>query len=102
MESSAREDCTWCINTKILAFLFVQAQEIRDLYVERYSNEKLVKVVDEIPLVRDNSRKHFVKIGGFGVHSSGKRAVVVATIDNLLKGAATQALQVGLARRHFE
>lgn len=27
------------------------------------------------------------------MHSSGKRVVVCATIDNLLKGAATQCLQ---------
>ena len=39
------------------------------------------------------SGKHGVEIGGFGVHSNGKRVVVCATIDNLLKGAATQCLQ---------
>jgi N-acetyl-gamma-glutamyl-phosphate reductase / acetylglutamate kinase len=33
------------------------------------------------------------EIGGFGVHSGGKRVVVCATIDNLLKGAATQCLR---------
>ena len=27
------------------------------------------------------------------MHSSGKRVVICATIDNLLKGAATQGLQ---------
>jgi N-acetyl-gamma-glutamyl-phosphate reductase len=34
-----------------------------------------------------------MEIGGFAVASGGKRAVVVATLDNLLKGAATQAMQ---------
>jgi len=34
-----------------------------------------------------------VEIGGFAVHSGGKRVVVNVTIDNLLKGAATQCLQ---------
>ena len=37
--------------------------------------------------------RHGVEIGGFAVHSSGKRVVVCATIDNLNKGAATQCLR---------
>lgn len=36
---------------------------------------------------------HPQEIGGFAVHSSGKRVVICATIDNLLKGAATQCLR---------
>ncbi|CAG8507241.1 158_t:CDS:2, partial [Dentiscutata heterogama] len=70
-----------------------KSAEIRELYEQKYAGEKLIKVVDDVPLVRDISKKHFVKIGGFGVHSSGKRVIVITTIDNLLKGAATQALQ---------
>ncbi|CAG8447480.1 1030_t:CDS:10 [Funneliformis caledonium] len=70
-----------------------KSSEIKELFEQKYAGEKLIKVVEDIPLVKDNSEKHFVKVGGFGVHSSGKRVVVVATIDNLLKGAATQALQ---------
>ncbi|CAG8583515.1 28116_t:CDS:2 [Dentiscutata erythropus] len=70
-----------------------KSAEIRELYEQKYAGEKLIKVVDDVPLVKDISKKHFVKIGGFGVHSSGKRVVVITTIDNLLKGAATQALQ---------
>jgi N-acetyl-gamma-glutamyl-phosphate reductase len=37
--------------------------------------------------------KHGVEIGGFTLSADGKRVVVVATLDNLLKGAATQAMQ---------
>ncbi|MCJ1476197.1 Protein arg-6, mitochondrial [Lambiella insularis] len=69
------------------------SRDIRNLYQERYAGEKLVKVVGEAPLVKAISGKHGLEVGGFGVHSSGKRVVVVATIDNLLKGAATQCLQ---------
>ncbi|KAJ1654192.1 hypothetical protein IWQ61_005838 [Dispira simplex] len=69
------------------------SRDIRERYEHVYQNEPLVHITSDIPLVRDNAGKHHVKIGGFGVHSSGKRAVVVATIDNLLKGAATQAIQ---------
>lgn len=73
-----------------------KSAEIRELYEQKYAGEKLIKVVDDVPLVKDISKKHSVKIGGFGVHSSGKRVVIITTIDNLLKGAATQALQVCL------
>lgn len=69
------------------------SRDIRQLYQERYAGEKLVKVVGEAPTVKAISGKHGVEIGGFAVHSSGKRVVVCATIDNLLKGAATQCLR---------
>jgi N-acetyl-gamma-glutamyl-phosphate reductase/acetylglutamate kinase len=68
-------------------------RDVRQLYQERYAGEKLIKVVGESPLVKNIAGKHGVEVGGFAVHSSGKRVVVNATIDNLLKGAATQCLQ---------
>ncbi|KAF9927435.1 hypothetical protein BGZ67_007514 [Mortierella alpina] len=67
--------------------------DIREIYEAAYENEKLVHVIKGVPLVKENAGKHFARVGGFGVHSNGKRVVVVATIDNLLKGAATQAVQ---------
>lgn len=69
------------------------SRDIRNIYQDRYAGEKLVKITGEAPLVKNISGKHGVEIGGFGVHSLGKRVVVCATIDNLLKGAATQCLQ---------
>lgn len=69
------------------------ARDVRNIYQERYANDKLVTVTGEPPEVRDISGKHGVVIGGFGVNAAQDRAVVVATIDNLLKGAATQCLQ---------
>lgn len=53
----------------------------------------MIKIVGEPPSVKTIAGRHGVEIGGFSVHSSGKRVVVCATIDNLNKGAATQALQ---------
>ncbi|KAI8619002.1 bifunctional acetylglutamate kinase/N-acetyl-gamma-glutamyl-phosphate reductase [Chytriomyces sp. MP71] len=69
--------------------------DVQALYEEFYAGQKLIKVykAGEIPEVRDIQNQHGVHVGGFGVGSAGKRVVVVATIDNLLKGAATQALQ---------
>ncbi|KAK4458278.1 protein arg-6, mitochondrial [Cladorrhinum samala] len=69
------------------------SRDIRQIYQDRYAGEKLVKVVGEAPTVKNISGKHGVEIGGFEVDKSGKRVVVCATIDNLLKGAATQCLQ---------
>ncbi|PHH67809.1 hypothetical protein CDD82_1107 [Ophiocordyceps australis] len=68
--------------------------EVRQIYKDRYAGEKLIRVVEQSPpLVRDIMNKHGVEIGGFALHSSGKRLVLGASIDNLLKGAATQCLR---------
>lgn len=69
------------------------SRDIRNIYQDRYAGEKLLTVTGEAPLVKDISGKHGVVIGGFGVNKKQNRVVVVATIDNLLKGAATQCLQ---------
>nr|MDQ2972077.1 N-acetyl-gamma-glutamyl-phosphate reductase [Pseudomonadota bacterium] len=50
-------------------------------------------VLDQAPWVNHISNAHHVEIGGFTLADDGPRLVVVATLDNLLKGAATQALQ---------
>ncbi|MGN6152403.1 MAG: N-acetyl-gamma-glutamyl-phosphate reductase [Lysobacteraceae bacterium] len=62
-------------------------------YRDAYAGEPLVRVVDDAPWVRDIAGKHHVDLGGFALSEDGRRLVVVATEDNLLKGAATQALQ---------
>ena len=58
-----------------------------------YENEKLVNVTDEAPWVSRIAHRHHAEIGGFTLSADGKRVVIVATLDNLLKGAATQAMQ---------
>jgi N-acetyl-gamma-glutamyl-phosphate reductase len=66
---------------------------IETRYREFYADEPLVRIVDEAPWVSRIAGRHHVEIGGFSVAPGGKRVVVVATLDNLLKGAATQAMQ---------
>lgn len=79
------------------------AREIRQIYQERFMGEKLVEVSGEAPVVKDISGKHGVVVGGFAVNSQENRVVIVATIDNLLKGAATQCLQnINLAMGYGE
>jgi N-acetyl-gamma-glutamyl-phosphate reductase len=67
--------------------------EVVSRYVDRYAGEPLVVVGDEAPWVSAIAGRHHVDLGGFTLTPDGKRLVVVATEDNLLKGAATQALQ---------
>jgi len=62
-------------------------------YRERYAGEPLVDVLDDAPWVSRIAGRHHVELGGFTLSPDGRRLVVVATEDNLLKGAATQALQ---------
>jgi N-acetyl-gamma-glutamyl-phosphate reductase len=71
----------------------ITAEGLRGMYVAAYAHEPLVRVQEAPPLVRDIAGRHEVAVGGFAVDESTRRAVVVATIDNLLKGAATQAVQ---------
>ena len=71
----------------------MSAESLQARYAARYSREPLIRVVDEPPWVSRIAGEHGAEIGGFAVAPGGKRAVVVATLDNLLKGAATQAMQ---------
>lgn len=71
----------------------MSSRDIRNIYQDRYAGEKLVKIIGEPPVVKDIAGRHGVEVGGFAVHSKENRVVVCATIDNLLKGAATQCLR---------
>lgn len=69
------------------------ADRLKARFREAYAGEPLVRIVDEAPWVSRIAGRHHLEIGGFAVAPGGRRAVIVATIDNLLKGAATQAVQ---------
>jgi len=58
-----------------------------------YASEPLVDVQDEIPTLRDGTELIGVLIGGATVSEDGFGLTVVAVEDNLLKGAAVQAVQ---------
>jgi N-acetyl-gamma-glutamyl-phosphate reductase len=76
---------------------------VKRKYRDFYRGERLIHVIDEAPWVSNIANKHYVEIGGFGVAPGGKRVVMVSTLDNLLKGAATQAMQnLNLALGLFE
>jgi N-acetyl-gamma-glutamyl-phosphate reductase common form len=76
---------------------------LRESYERFYAGEPLVRVVEAIPLVRDAANAPHATLGGFatgatgetnaGTHASARHGVLVVTLDNLLKGAASQAVQ---------
>ena len=67
--------------------------EILGLFRESYEDEPLVRISADAPWVSRIAGRQHAEIGGFAVSADGRRVVLVATLDNLLKGAATQALQ---------
>jgi N-acetyl-gamma-glutamyl-phosphate reductase len=67
--------------------------EVVARYGARYAGEPLVRVLDDAPWVSRIAGAQHVELGGFTLSADGRRLVLVATEDNLLKGAATQALQ---------
>lgn len=70
-----------------------QRDAVWDRYLQHYSGEKLLRLSENAPWVSAIAGHHHAEIGGLTLSDEGTRAVVVATLDNLLKGAATQALQ---------
>ena len=75
----------------------VTVAAIRERYASFYRGEKLIRVLTgdkEMPDVRSHgSLQHGVTVGGFTYDPKTGRLALVSVIDNLLKGAATQALQ---------
>ncbi len=71
----------------------VSKAEVDARYREAYGSQPFVQLTEEIPLVRDIRGRHDVAIGAPALAANGRHAVVVATIDNLLGGAASQALR---------
>ena len=66
---------------------------ITKLFEEKYASEPLIALRDAPPELKDGAARKGVLIGGIEVSEDGRHAVVVAVEDNLLKGAAVQAIQ---------
>ena len=72
----------------------LSASDIASLYASYYTGERLVRTQKGVPALGDVQGQHGWVVGGIQVHSGLERVVVVGGLDNLLKGAATQCLQV--------
>ena len=80
------------------------ADAIAARFAEFYAGERLVQVLgkDTPDVARHGSGKQGVTLGGFTYDPATRRVALVSCIDNLLKGAATQALQnINLAMGAF-
>lgn len=68
--------------------------DLKARYEEHYSGDPLVEIVGDAPLPRDTVGRVDGVLGGFSVSERDPRRIgVVSGLDNLLKGAASQALQ---------
>lgn len=72
----------------------VTAEEVSALYREAYGDKRFVRVLahGKVPELKSVVNTPYAEIG-FTLLQGGRRAVVVSVIDNLLKGAASQAVQ---------
>lgn len=71
----------------------VTTTSLRAAFDAAYGHEPLIGVQEEPPEIRDRVGHHGALVGGFQVCETGRSAAVVCVLDNLLKGAASQALQ---------
>ncbi len=67
--------------------------EVEARFDKWFGSEPLIEITEEIPELRDGTGRLGVLIGGFDTSADGLNVVVVAALDNLLKGAAVQAIQ---------
>jgi len=70
----------------------IKNQNLVDLYKRFYKNEFFVRIKKEgeFPRIKDVAGTNFCDIG---VKADGENIIVIAAIDNLLKGASGQAVQ---------
>lgn len=86
-----------CISSTLHCFLKkdVSSDDLQKIYRRFYKDEPFVRVLDtgEIPRMSGVRGSNYNDIGGFEVDSERGRAIIVSVIDNLIKGAAGQAVQ---------
>lgn len=83
----------------ILSTIYVRFREpqtrenVARVYKEFFAGSPMVRLYDKaLPQIQYSVRTNYADIG-FQLDASGKRAVIVSCLDNLLKGAAGQAVQ---------
>lgn len=92
------------VNQGILSTMYVSVpegvteQEVRDLYTETYANEPFVYVLPagQIASLRHTVNTNYVAISitpTDPTQPDGPDYIIVATLDNLIKGASGQAIQ---------
>jgi N-acetyl-gamma-glutamyl-phosphate reductase len=80
------------IYLKVLPKAKLQAKNLVELYKKFYKNEPFVRIKPEgvFPRIKDVAKTNFCDIG---VKNFGNTIIIISAIDNLLKGASSQAVQ---------
>ncbi|MBP7088851.1 MAG: N-acetyl-gamma-glutamyl-phosphate reductase [Candidatus Omnitrophica bacterium] len=65
---------------------------LKDIYLKYYKDCPFVRIKDNLPALKEVVGTNFCDIG-FSLDSQGKIAVIASSIDNLIKGAAGNAIQ---------
>ncbi len=68
-------------------------EEITSIFQSFYKDAQCVQVVEAIPNIQQVNHTPNALVGGFTLSADGKRLTIISCLDNLLKGAASQALQ---------
>jgi len=71
----------------------MSADDAKRVFQDFYTDMSLIKVQHSTPDLQQVRGTSFALIGGFEADINSKRLTFCCTIDNLLKGAATQAVQ---------
>ena len=71
----------------------IELIELIKLYKDYYKEKNLVSVIEAEPMINNVAKTHQAIIGGFSIDKSKRNITICCVIDNLLKGAATQAIQ---------
>lgn len=79
-----------CCTTHIKLKSEINISEIKNKYENFYKNS-FTKIVDYIPSTKEVVNTPFCKIGGFKKDENG--IVIISVIDNLMKGASSQAVE---------
>lgn len=66
---------------------------VQRAYAEFYAGEPLIEVSGDIPEPAMIAGRPGAMIGGFSISEDGRQLALVSVLDNLLKGAAVQAMQ---------
>jgi len=68
-------------------------EQIIKLFEDFYKEQPFIKIVkDKIPEIKDIQKTNYCHIGGFEIDENNQ-LVIIAVIDNLIKGASGQAVQ---------
>ena len=69
------------------------AESVAQVYHEFFTGSPMVRIFDKaLPQIQYSVRTSYADIG-FQLAADGRRAVIVSCLDNLLKGASSQAVQ---------